>query len=321
MRYKQLNSGQRYTIQALLRLGIRQKIIAEMIGVNPSTISREIRRNCGKKGCYNAITAQANAIYKKQRTPGNRSVSKKVKHKAIFLLCTCQWSPVQISAVLRKSGEHISHETIYRIIRQDKKNGGTIYKNCRHALKHRHHIICGKCASIPERISIAQRPPQADGTRFGDFEMDTIVGPKNKGAALTIVERKTGMIFARKLTKGKDAKALAKEVVKILWPYRNIVKTITTDNGKEFACHKYITKKLGCTVYFADPYSSWQKGAIENANGLIRQYVPKNMNLYKLSQRKLQHAIRKINDRPRKRLHFNTPYDCFYKSFYDICTC
>lgn len=157
----------------------------------------------------------------------------------------------------------ISHETIYKIIRKDKKNGGTLYLYCRHALKHRTKSVSSSGSTICNRINISERPKEVDGSRFGDFEMDTIVGKGNHGAILTLTEKSTGMLFMRKLNKGKDAKELAKTVVRLLKPYKAFLKTITTDNGLEFACHEYITKKLGVTVYFTDPYSSWQKGAIE----------------------------------------------------------
>ena len=103
-----------------------------------------------------------------------------------------------------------------------------------------------------------------DGKRFGDFEMDTIVGKNNHGAIVTIIERSTNMLFMRKLNKGKDAEALAEVVIHLLKPFKNIIKTITTDNGTEFACHERISQALEEPVYFADPYSSWQKGGIEN---------------------------------------------------------
>ena len=99
----------------------------------------------------------------------------------------------------------------------------------------------------------------------------------------------------------------------MLSPYRKYIKTITTDNGTEFACHEMITKKLGVKVYFADPYSSWQKGAVENANGLVRQYIPKSTQFSTLSHRKIKQIMEKINTRPREKLNFRTPKECFYE--------
>ena len=311
--YKQLTSEQRYTISVLLQNRTKQKDIAKAINVSASTVSREIRRNSGVRRHYNWETAQANAVQTRRRKPGNRSVDKDVMEEAKRLLITEQWSPEQISGVLAKDGKHISHETIYRMIRKDKAEGGTLYKHCRHKLKHRTRPVGGKRISIPNRTSISERPTEADGKRFGDFEMDTIVGRGNHGAIVTLIERSTNMLFMRKLKNGKNAKELARTVIHLLSPFKDHIKSITTDNGTEFACHEMIAKSLGVTIYFADPYASWQKGAIENANGLIRQYVPKKETFEHISQQQITKYSKKINMRPRKKLDFKTPQDCFYE--------
>ena len=311
--YKQLTSEQRYTISVLLQNRTKQKDIAKAINVSASTVSREIRRNSGVRRHYNWETAQANAVQTRRRKPGNRSVDKDVMEEAKCLLITEQWSPEQISGVLAKDGKYISHETIYRMIRKDKAEGGTLYKHCRHKLKHRTRPVGGKRISIPNRTSISERPTEADGKRFGDFEMDTIVGRGNHGAIVTLIERSTNMLFMRKLKNGKNAKELARTVIHLLSPFKDHIKSITTDNGTEFACHEMITKSLGVTIYFADPYASWQKGAIENANGLIRQYVQKKETFEHISQQQITKYSKKINMRPRKKLDFKTPQDCFYE--------
>ena len=311
--YKQLISEQRYTISVLLQNRTKQKDIAKAINVSASTVSREIRRNSGVRRHYNWETAQANAVQTRRRKPGNRSVDKDVMEEAKCLLITEQWSPEQISGVLAKDGKYISHETIYRMIRKDKAEGGTLYKHCRHKLKHRTRPVGGKRISIPNRTSISERPTEADGKRFGDFEMDTIVGRGNHGAIVTLIERSTNMLFMRKLKNGKNAKELARTVIHLLSPFKDHIKSITTDNGTEFACHEMIAKSLGVTIYFADPYASWQKGAIENANGLIRQYVPKKETFEHISQQQITKYSKKINMRPRKKLDFKTPQDCFYE--------
>ena len=273
--YKQLTSEQRYTISVLLQNRTKQKEIAKAINVSPSTVSREIRRNSGVRGRYNWETAQANAVQTKRKKPGNHSINTEVMEEAKHLLVTEQWSPEQISGVLGKDGKYISHETIYRMIRKDKAEGGTLYKHCRHKLKRRARPVGGRRISIPNRTSISERPAEVDGKRFGDFEMDTIVGRGNHGAIVTLIERSTSMLFMRKLKKGKNAKDLARTVIHLLSPFKEHVKSITTDNGTEFACHEMIGKSLGVTIYFADPYASWQKGAIENTNKLIRLYILK----------------------------------------------
>ena len=311
--YKQLTSEQRYTISVLLQNRTKQKEIAKAINVSPSTVSREIRRNSGVRGRYNWETAQANAVQTKRKKPGNHSINKDVLEEAKRLLVTEQWSPEQISGVLAKDGKYISHETIYRMIRKDKAEGGTLYKHCRHKLKRRARPVGGRRISIPNRTSISERPAEVDGKRFGDFEMDTIVGRGNHGAIVTLIERSTSMLFMRKLKKGKNAKELARTVIHLLSPFKEHVKSITTDNGTEFACHEMIGKSLGVTIYFADPYASWQKGAIENANGLIRQYVPKTETFEHVSHQQITKYSKKINIRPRKKLEFKTPHECFYE--------
>ena len=311
--YKQLTSEQRYTISVLLQNRTKQKEIAKAINVSPSTVSREIRRNSGVRGRYNWETAQANAVQTKRKKPGNHSLNKEVMEEARHLLITEQWSPEQISGVLAKDGKYISHETIYRMIRKDKAEGGTLYKHCRHKLKRRARPVGGRRISIPNRTSISERPAEVDGKRFGDFEMDTIVGRGNHGAIVTLIERSTNMLFMRKLKKGKNAKELARTVIHLLSPFKEHVKSITTDNGTEFACHEMIGKSLGVTIYFAAPYASWQKGAIENANGLIRQYVPKTETFEHVSHQQITKYSKKINIRPRKKLEFKTPQECFYE--------
>ena len=311
--YKQLTSEQRYTISVLLQNRTKQKDIAKAINVSASTVSREIRRNSGVRGRYNWETAQANAVQTKRRKSGNHSINKDVMEEAKHLLVTEQWSPEQISGVLAKDGKYISHETIYRMIRKDKAEGGTLYKHCRHKLKRRARPVGGRRISIPNRTSISERPAEVDGKRFGDFEMDTIVGRGNHGAIVTLIERSTNMLFMRKLKKGKNAKELARTVIHLLSPFKEHVKSITTDNGTEFACHEMIGKSLGVTICFADPYASWQKEAIENANGLIRQYVPKTETFEHVSHQQITKYSKKINIRPRKKLEFKTPHECFYE--------
>ena len=311
--YKQLTSEQRYTISVLLQRKCTRNEIAKAIGVSNSTITRELRRNSSKRGVYKWDKAQRQAEKRKHHAPGNRSIKPFVRDMAIDLLKRKQWSPEQISGYLARKGHRISHETIYAIIRKDRyEERGCLYKNCRHRLKHRHRPV-GRRTVIPDRVSIHQRPQEADGKRFGDFEMDTIVGNNNQGAILTLVERSTNMLFMKKLPHGKDAEELARTAIRLLAPYKAHIQTITTDNGTEFCDHKAIARALNTTVYFTDPYSSWQKGAIENANGLIRQYIPKSTHFRSISHQKIKQIMEKINARPREKLNFLTPNECFYE--------
>ena len=309
--YKQLTPEQRYTISVLLQRKFSKKSIAEAIGVHPSTITRELRRNSSQRGVYKWEWAQKHADKRSRRQPGNRAISKAVWGEVRRHLVNDQWSPEQISGYLARDGIRISHETIYKWIRQDKRDRGTLYKHLRHRLKHRSRPIGASRTNIPGRISIHERPAEADGKRFGDLEMDTIVGPNNQQAIVTIIERSTNRLFMEKLKHGKDAEQLALKVIDMLSPFKDSILSITTDNGTEFTCHRMITEALDAQVYFTDPYSSWQKGAVENANGLIRQYIPKAMPFSELDDEDIGKITDKINARPRKKLGFETPIDCF----------
>ena len=313
--YKQLTSEQRYTISVLLSKGLKKKEIAEAIGVSNSTITRELQRNSSKRGVYKWEIAQKQAEKRSKRTPGNRAISKAIWSSVKHYLVDEQWSPEQISGYLAKDGIKISHETIYAWIRKDKRNRGTLYKHLRHRLKHRKKYVGAGRSCIINRKSIHERPAEADGKRFGDLEMDTIVGPNNQQAIVTLVDRNTNMLFMKKLKYGKDAKNLALTVIEILKPLKKKLKTITTDNGKEFSAHEIISEALGVDVFFTDPYSSWQKGAIENANGLIRQYIPKKVSFNDYDDKDIKDIEEKINRRPRKKLGFETPIERFSKIF------
>lgn len=313
--YKQLTSEQRYTISVLLSKGLKKKEIAEAIGVSNSTITRELQRNSSKRGVYKWEIAQKQAEKRSKRTPGNRAISKAIWSSVKHYLVDEQWSPEQISGCLSKDGIKISHETIYAWIREDKRNRGTLYKHLRHRLKHRKKYVGAGRSCIINRKSIHERPAEADGKRFGDLEMDTIVGPNNQQAIVTLVDRNTNMLFMKKLKYGKDAKNLALTVIEMLKPIKKKLKTITTDNGKEFSAHEIISEALGVDVFFTDPYSSWQKGAIENANGLIRQYIPKKVSFNDYDDKDIKDIEEKINRRPRKKLGFETPIERFSKIF------
>ena len=313
MKYKQLTSEQRYAIFIGLQEGKSKRSIAQSIGVSPSTVCREITRNKTKHGKYSWRLAHEMAMERKERVPGNKTTAEWIKRKALALLKEEQWSPEQISGHLKKTKQiNLSHETIYKWIRADKQAGGDLYKNCRHRLKHRKRPV-GSVKNIPNRTSIHERSKEADGSRFGDFEMDTIIGKKQSQVIFTITERKTNFTMIKKLPKGKDSKELAREVFELLLPYKENLKTITTDNGVEFAAHEQITKKLQVPVYFADPYSSWQKGAIENANKLIRQYIPKGTDFDDITDEQIKQIQYKINRRPRKKLGFSSPKVEFFK--------
>ncbi len=178
-----------------------------------------------------------------------------------------------------------------------------------------------KATNIKDRVSIHDCPKEADGKRFGDWEMDLIVD-KDSNAILVLIERSTNFMLMEKLKNGKKAKPLAKVVWRLLLPYKGeALKTITTDNGSEFAEHKWITKKLNVPVFFADSYCSWPKGAVENENKLIRQYIPKGTNISTVTDWKIRKIRMKISQRPRQKLDFATPKEVFYKNILYCCTC
>ena len=314
MHYNHLTREQRYAIYLGLQEGKSLKAIARQIKVHASTVSREIKRNSTRLGRYSWRIAQESADIRKERTPGNRGIDNNVLQEALHLLKTEDWSPKQTSGYLSMKSEYISHETIYKRIRSDES--GELRSHCRHKLKYRRHVKVArktKVRNIPGRTSIHDRPAEADGKRFGDWEMDLIIGKGQKSAILTLCERSKNYLLMAKLPHGKNPEKVADMAIRLLFPYRKNVLTITTDNGSEFACHKKIAKALGTTVYFADSYASWQKGAIENENKLIRQYIPKGTDFKELSENFIKEIQYKINRRPREKLNFSTPKKEFFK--------
>lgn len=306
---KHLTQEQRYTISVLLKQGFSQSFIARTIGKDCSVVSLEIKRNSSeKRGVYNHQKAQQKADFRKQRFHRRRTFTKSVQDVVEKLLKE-KWSPEQIVGYCRKKGiSMVSHETIYQFIREDKLLGGNLYTHLRHRLKHRKHPIGGKQVNIKDKISIEQRPEIVQNKeRLGDWEVDTIEGKDNKGAILTIVERTTGFLIVEKLPKGKNADNLANTLVRLLLPFKEVVHTITSDNGSEFARHKYIAKRLNANFYFAHPYSSWERGLNEYTNKLIRQYIPKKESFDNYNDQYIKQVQYEINKRPRKKLDFESP--------------
>lgn len=308
-----ITKEQRYLIEAYLKSGKSKEFIAEELNVHRSTIYREIKRNKSKRGLYSASIANEISEDRKDRYTYNRKFDTNCKNFVEASLKQ-KWSPCQIVGYAKKNGIPIvSHERIYQHIRDDKLNGGKLYENCRHKLKHRKRPV-GKHYPIANRVSIDDRPAVVDEkTRFGDWEMDTIIGANQQGAILTLTERKTNFIIIKKLPLGKDSIGVKNALIDALFPYKKSVLTITTDNGPEFAKHTEITDKLNIPIYFTHPYCSWEKGSIENVNKLIRQYINKSENLNNFSQKQLTDIQHKINNRPRKKLDFDNPKILFYK--------
>lgn len=314
MKKSHLTLEQRYQIQAYKEAGKNQTEIATIIGKHKSVVSRELSRNKNNKGRYLAIYANSFAEIKKERFKSFRKLDQTMESHIRGMLVNEQWSPEQIKGRSDKQGlAMVSHERIYQLIREDKANGGILYKHTRHRLKHRKRPVGGVYTVIKDKKSIEERPAVInEKQRFGDWEIDTIVGKENKGAIVTIVERQTGFLMMKKLQNGKHSKDLAKTVIEMLMPYKNDVHSITSDNGTEFAAHKLITKKLKIDFFFANPYSSWERGLNEYTNKLIRQYIPKKQSFEKYSEQYIKEIQHKINQRPRKKLNYNNPKHIFY---------
>jgi len=306
MNYTHLTQEERYQIYALKKAGHTQNEIASVLERSESTISRELARNRG--GCgYRPKQAQSMAV--DRRAMNARTIDDATWQFAREML-VLQWSPEQISGHAA-----ISLETVYQRVYADKRTGGLLWKNlrCQKQRKKRYGKI-DRRGMIPNRLSIDDRPAIVETrSRIGDWEADTIIGKNHRQAIVSIVERKTGLTLIRKVER-KTAQAVSQAMTGLLKPYLRKVHTITSDNGREFAGHEEIAATLKADFYFAHPYSSWERGTNENTNGLIRQYFPKNRDFTTITQQEIDTAMERLNNRPRKRLGYQTPNQVFFKS-------
>ncbi len=311
---KQITNEQRYQIEAYLKAKMSIEFIAKELDKHHTSIRREIKRNAQKRGGYNAKRAIMLADERKERYGRNRKFTSEIEKTVRLYIEGEQWSPEQITGYFKKIGKPmVSHERIYQYLRDDKKNGGGLYKNLRHRLKHRKRPVGGKSIPIKDRVSIDERPEAINNKeRFGDWEIDTIIGKDGKGAIVTIVERSTAFFMMKNLPDGKNAESLAKTVIEMLLPYKKHVHSITADNGTEFADHKTIANSLDLNFYFAHPYSSWERGLSEYTNKLIRQYIPKKSVFTDFPDDYILDKQYRINSRPREKLNFDSPKNIFY---------
>jgi len=316
--YHHLTQAQRYKLEALLKAGVKKTLIAIQLGIDRSTLYRELKRNKKKRGGYNGTFAQELSDERKERFSTQRKMNAIIEKFIKEKITQEQWSPEQIKGYCDANGiEMVSHERIYQFIWEDKQLGGTLYSHLRTgSKKYRKRYGSGKASrGIVNRVSIELRPKIVDDRlRFGDWEIDTIIGKNHKGAIVVIVERKSGFFLMKKL-KGKDAAELAKAVIRLLAPFKSKVFTITSDNGLEFAEHEEMAKKLEAKFYFAHPYSSWERGLSENTNKLVRQYIPKKTSFESITDLEINKITMKINKRPRKKLGFKNPLFIFLSSF------
>ena len=307
--YHQLTREQRYQIYALKKMGHSLSEIAEVLGVNKSSVSRELKRNSGKRG-YRPQQAQALAL-ERRRTGQPRITSR--TWATVARLLRQEWSPEQISGRLKKEqGLGISHEWIYQYVLQDQWAGGELYRHLRCQKQRRKRYgqyerrgQLLNCTSIEERPALVNRRQ-----RLGDWEVDTLIGKRHKQAMVTLTERKSRFTLLGKVTH-RTAQEVENQIHKLLQPVSNQVYTLTSDHGKEFANHQHLAETLNLKFYFAHPYAAWERGTNENTNGLIRQYFPKKHDFQTISKKQIQQVMHKLNLRPRKTLRFKTPFEVF----------
>lgn len=310
-----LTQEQRYTIEILHNENYSQTEIAKRIGKDKSVISRELERNCDKRnGKYRALLAHRRC--KKRHSDKNKIIyfTKEIKDYVDYWIKE-DYSPEQIVGTARKTGINcVSHERIYQYIWKDKKKGGDLYTHLRTEGKtyRKRGASKDKRGQIVGRIGIEERPDIVDEKkRIGDIEIDLIVS--SNGNLLTMNDRATGMSKIRKVNT-KEAKEVQEAINEALQEWKSFLKTITSDNGKEFAQHQVVANELEVNYYFARPYHSWERGANENMNGLIRQYFPKGMRFENVTDEQVKYVEDKLNNRPRKKYGFQSPKEVFLQT-------
>ena len=299
MNYTHLTLEERYQIYALLREGFSKRHIACRLNRSPSTIAREINRNRARNGYF---AKHANKIAQKRQCSNPKRIPSEIWVQIIAYL-HLQWSPEQIA-----SHVSVSLHSIYRFIRLEKNKGGTLFHHLRFRnQRKRKYDFPETRGQLNNRKSIHDRPIEIEHrTRFGDLEIDTIVGKKHQQSLVSIVDRKTGYLWLKKC-RSRKAEDVCQATISLLRPIKDQLKTITADNGKEFSLHEHAAHALEIDWYFADSYSAWQRGTNENTNGLIRQYIKKGSDLNKYTDAYISEITQRLNHRPRKRLGFKSP--------------
>lgn len=303
-----------------MRIGMKRSAIAKEVKVHKSTISREIRRNSSERWGYDSSRA-CKAVRERHRHKKKHRIGDRTWARVETLLGT-EWTPEQISDRLKLEGlPSVSHETIYLHVYKNKREGGVLYTCLRrqHTYRKRIHKYC-KRSTWDTRRPISERPQIVETrSRFGDWEADTIIGRKQQGAILSLVERRSRYCLLYKLP-NRSPDILAEAACTKLMPFKDKVLTITSDNGFEFRQHQTIANRLDADFFFADPYSSWQRGTNENTNGLVRQYFPKKTDFSSLSHDDIQFVNDRLNNRPRKCLGFRTPNEVLFNHFVALIT-
>jgi IS30 family transposase len=310
MSYTQLTQEQRYQISALLKMGHNRTEIAEVIGTHKSTVSRELGRNRGLRGYW---PKQAHRKALSRRNHSRVRIMPEI-WELIEAKLRLEWSPEQISGWLhRHQAIQVSHEWIYQYILVDKQAGGDLYRHLRcHKKRRKRYGSYDRRGQLPNRVSIEERPAIVEQRqRIGDWEVDTIVGKRHHQAIVTLTERKSRFSLLRKVER-RTADQVTEALIDLLLPVSNRLHTITADNGKEFAEHERVAQALQADFFFAHPYAAWERGANENMNGLVRQYIPKNCDLASVTDAELILIMKRLNHRPRKCLDFLSPFEVFF---------
>jgi IS30 family transposase len=314
MMYRQITSEERYTLVALRRLGLTHAAIARHLGRHPSTIAREWQRNRDPwDGYYRPDNAQLRMVTRRSHSRRNRRFSDQDLQQVDRYLCQ-DWSPEQVAGYLRRTGQlSISHETIYQYIWTDKRQGGHLYTHLRGARKQRwkRYRSYNSRGRLPGKRAITERPASVETPRqVGHWEIDTMLGDSSRECLMSLVERKTGYLVLGKLP-ARTTAALNRRTIALIRAQPQPVRTITADNGTEFHRYAQIEQATGARFYFATPHHAWERGTNENTNGLIRQYVPKGQSMRHLTQHQCDAIARTLNQRPRKRLGYRTPEECY----------
>jgi len=317
MSYRQLSLDERYQLQTLLGQGFGPTEIARALGRHPSTISREIRRNGPwRDGKPYKAAAGHHETHLRRIAKGERS--RKIQGALQTLIeakLHLSWSPEQIAGRLSlEHGVSISHETIYQHVIRDARRKGTLryclrfggYKHHRfkksnlgEATRRRKHWLRLRCAAANKR------------TELGHWERDCVLGERGGAAFLTLVDRKSRYTRIRRVEK-VDTAHVAAATIDALNTLPEPAKTLTNDNGTEFQQDASLQKKLGVPIYFTDPSSPWQRGSIENLNGLIRQYVGKGVDIAAMPSWLATALEITLNFRPRKILGYRTPHEVHF---------
>jgi len=313
MLYRQITFAERYTLGLLRRRGESAAAIARVLGRHRSTIGREVRRNrAASDGTYRPPLADWYARGRRSRARRNRRFSA-AELQRVRTLLEQQWSPEQVAGWLRRQGLlWISHETIYRYIWADKRQGGQLYTHLRGARKQRRKRY-GRYDSrgrVAGKRPITARPAVVERrTQVGHWETDTVLGP-GRACILSLVERKTGYVVLGQL-RARTTAEVNRRATQLIRAQRHPVHTITADNGTEFHDYPAIERATGTRFYFATPHHAWERGTNENTNGLLRQYLPKRRSMASLTQDDCERIAGTLNRRPRKRLGYRTPEECY----------